>query len=245
VVEASGENGNRMSVFGEAFSWLFDPANRYGNDGVLTCVWQHLELSAAGLGAALVLAVPVGLVTGHARSRWGENVAVQLANAARAVPTFAVLSLVYVAVLQFAPQLAFGFVPTVVALAVLGVPPILVNTTVGLREVDADVKEAAAGMGFTGGQTLRGVELPLSMPLIVTGVRIAALQIVATATLSAFIGGSGLGRLIRDGYARQDRPMMIAGVYLVATLAIATEGLFWLGLRVAAPTGVGRNRRGP
>lgn len=233
-----------MSVFGEALSWLFESSNRYGNDGVLTCLFQHLELSAAGLAAAAGLAFPVGLATGHARSRRAEIVAVQVANAARAVPTFAILSLVYVAVLQFAPDLAFGFVPTVVALTVLGAPPILVNTTVGVRQVDADVKESAAGMGFTGAQILRGVELPLSMPLVITGLRIAALQIVATATLAAFIGGGGLGRLIVDGYARQDRPMMIAGVYLVAALAIVTEGLFWIGLRAAAPAGFGQDARG-
>jgi osmoprotectant transport system permease protein len=232
-----------VSVFGEALSWLFDPSNRYGNDGVLTCLWQHVELSAVGLAFAVALAFPVGLATGHARSQRAETVAVQIANAARAVPTFAILSLVYVAVLQFAPTLAFGFVPTVVALTVLGVPPILVNTTVGVRQVDPDVKESAAGMGLTGAQILRGVELPLSIPLIVTGLRIAALQIVATATLSAFIGGGGLGRLIRDGYAQQDRPMMIAGVYLVATLAIVTEGLFWVGLRIAAPAEIAEHRR--
>jgi osmoprotectant transport system permease protein len=229
-----------VSVFGEALAWLIDPQHRWGSDGVLTCLWQHLELSAGGLAAAAALALPVGFATGHARSLRAEVVAVQVANAARAIPTFAVLILVYVAVLRIAPALAFGFTPTVVALAVLGVPPILVNTTVGIRQVDADVKESASGMGLTGAQVLRSVELPLSRPLIVTGLRIAALQIVATATLSAFIGGGGLGRLIVDGFARQDRPMMIAGVYLVAGLAILTETLFWIVLRARSPGGFRR-----
>jgi osmoprotectant transport system permease protein len=139
--------------------------------------------------------------------------------------------------LRFAPELAFGFVPTIVALVLLGVPPILLNTTIGVGGVDDDLLESARGMGMRGRQLLRWVEVPLAAPLIVTGLRIAALQIVATATLAAFIAGGGLGRYIRDGFTQQDRPQMIAGAYLVAALAIVTEVLFALVARATAPSG--------
>jgi osmoprotectant transport system permease protein len=232
-----------VNVFVEALGWLADPEHWSGPNGIPTRLLEHLQLSAAGLAIAAAIAVPLGLAVGHARSRWGEVVAVQSANAARAVPTFAVLVLVYVLMLQYRPSLAFGFVPTVVALVLLGIPPILVNTTVGVRAVDADLRESAAGMGMSGRQLLRWVEVPLSAPLVVTGLRIAALQIVATATLAAFIAGGGLGRYIRDGYAQQEREMMVAGAYLVALLALATEGLFWLLTRATRPERIGGGRR--
>ena len=229
-----------MSEFAEAVGWLLDPEHWSGPDGVPTRLLQHLWYSGAGLALAALLAVPVGLWVGHIRSRRAEVIAVQVANAGRAVPTLAVLAIVYVVALRYVPKLAFGFLPTVVALVLLGLPPILLNTTIGVRGVDADVEESARGMGMRGAQLLRWVEVPLAAPLIVTGLRIAALQIVATATLAAFIGGGGLGRYIRDGFSQQDSPQMIAGVYLVATLALATEGLFALVARATAPRGAGR-----
>ncbi|HEX6131254.1 MAG TPA: ABC transporter permease [Actinomycetota bacterium] len=232
-----------MNVFVEALAWLADPEHWSGPNGIPTRLLEHVQLSAAGLGIAAATALPIGLVVGHARSRRGEVFAVQAANAARAVPTFAVLVLVYVLMLEYRPSLAFGFVPTVVALVLLGIPPILVNTTVGVRAVDADLRESATGMGMSGRQLLRWVEVPLSAPLVVTGLRIAALQIVATATLAAFIAGGGLGRYIRDGYAQQEPDMMIAGAYLVALLALATEGLFWLLTRATRPERIGGGRR--
>ncbi len=228
-----------MNVFVEALSWLADPEHWSGPNGIPTRMFEHVQLSVAGLGIAAAIAIPVGLVAGHARSRRGEVVAIETANAARAIPTFAVLVLVYVVMLQYRPTLAFGFVPTVVALVLLGIPPILVNTTVGLRAVDEDLRETARGMGMSGRQLLRWIEVPLSAPLVVTGLRIAALQIVATATLAAFIAGGGLGRYIRDGYATQERDMMVAGAYLVALLALVIEGLFWLLARATAPKGIG------
>ncbi len=217
-----------MSVFWEALRWVIDPGHRHGLDGVFTCIAQHLVLSAAGLGAATAIALPVGLAAGHARTRIAEVAVVQFAGAARAIPTFAVLALAFLVVLRIAPGLSFGILPTLIALTVLGIPPILVNTAVGIRGVDPDVKEAARGMGLTGGQLLRTVEMPIGMPLILTGLRIAALQIIATATLAAVIAGGGLGRPIVDGFAQQDQPMMIGGVYLVAALAMLVEGAFSL-----------------
>jgi osmoprotectant transport system permease protein len=226
-----------VTPFVDAFAWLADPAHWSGTDGIPRRLLEHLWYSGAALGLAAAIAVPLGMVVGHARSRRAEIVAIQLANAGRAVPTFAVLALVFVVMLRLWPGLAFGFGPTVIALVLLGVPPILVNTTVGVRGVEADVRESARGMGMSGVHVLRWVEVPLSAPLVVTGLRIAALQIVATATLAAFIAGGGLGRYIRDGFTQQDQAQMIAGAYLVAALALATEGLFWLLGRAAAPGG--------
>ena len=232
-----------MNQFVEAFGWLLESEHWTGPDGIPTRLLEHLWYSGAALAFAAALAVPVGLIVGHARSRRAELVAVQVANAGRAVPTLAVLAIVYALTLQLAPELAFGFVPTVVALVLLGLPPILLNTTIGVRSVDADLQESARGMGMRGRQLLRWVEVPLAAPLIVTGLRIAALQIVATATLAAFIGGGGLGRYIRDGFSQQDRPMMIAGAYLVAALALLTEGLFAVLTRATAPGGSDPRRR--
>lgn len=228
-----------MNEFLEAFAWLVDGEHWTGSDGIPTRVLEHLGYSGAALGIAAVLAVPIGIGVGHARSRRLELVAVQTANAGRAVPTFAVLVLVFALILQFRPSLAFGFWPTVVALVLLALPPILLNTTIGVRGIDADLRESGRGMGMSGPQILRWVEVPLAAPLVVTGLRIAALQVVATATLSAFIAGGGLGRYIRDGFTQQDRPMMIAGAYLVALLAIVTEGLFALLTRSVSPRGTG------
>jgi len=231
-----------VSAFLEAFSWLADPDHWSGPGGIPQRLLEHLWYSGVALGIAALIAVPVGIAVGHARSRRAEIIAIQTANAGRAVPTFAVLALVYVLILQYRPDLAFGFLPTVVALVLLGVPPILVNTTVGVRGVDADLRESARGMGMSGGQQLRWVEVPLAAPLVVTGLRIAALQIVATATLAAFIAGGGFGRYIRDGFTQQDQPQMIAGAYLVAVLALVLEGAFWLLTRATAPGGSGGRR---
>jgi osmoprotectant transport system permease protein len=232
-----------VNDFLEAFSWLGDPENWSGVDGIPNRLLEHLWYAGAALAIATALAVPIGIVVGHIRSRRAEVIAVQTANAGRAIPTFAVLVLVYVVMLQVAPKLAFGFVPTVVALVLLGLPPILLNTTIGVRSVDADLRESVRGMGMSGRQILRWVEVPLAAPLVVTGMRIAALQIVATATLAAFIAGGGLGRYIRDGFSQQDGPQMIAGAYLVAALALATEGLFALLARATAPSGASARTR--
>ena len=235
-------DGGHVNDFVEAFAWLADPAHWSGTDGIANRVLEHLWYSGSSLAVAAAIAVPMGIAVGHARSRRAEIVAVQTANAGRAVPTFAVLVLVFVLVLQYAPELAFGYVPTVVALVLLGLPSILLNTTIGVRSVDDDVRESARGMGMRGRQALRWVEVPLAAPLVVTGLRIAALQIVATATLAAFVAGGGLGRFIRDGYTQQDLPQMIAGAYLVAALALLTDGAFALVARATAP-GRRRGRR--
>jgi osmoprotectant transport system permease protein len=213
--------------------WLFAAEHWSGENGVPIRLLQHVELSAAGLALAILVAVPVGAVVGHTRR--GAGVSVSIANLGRAIPSFAILVLVFIAMLRWWPGLAFGFGPTVVALTLLAIPPILTNTSVAIRDVDADTVEAARGMGMRGTQILRSLEFPLAAPVIVTGIRIAAVQVVATATLAALIAGGGLGRYIVDGFAQGDRTMTTAGAVLVALLAIATDVVFGAVARVASP----------
>lgn len=224
----------------EGVSWILDGSHWSGPDGIWLRLFQHVELSVASLAAAALIAIPIGLAVGHTRR--GELIAVQAANLGRSIPSLAILSLVFVVVVNVVPELAFGFVPTFVALTLLGIPTILVNTYIGVQQVDPDTVEAARGMGMNGRQVLLELEVPLAAPLIMTGVRLAAVTIVATATLSALIAGGTLGRYIIDGYAQQDIPKIVGGAILVAMLAILTELLFTALGRVTAPR---RTSQGP
>jgi osmoprotectant transport system permease protein len=222
-----------MHVFVEVFRWFTDGSHWSGSSGVPVRILQHLELSFAAVLIGLVIALPVGMAIGHTRR--AELLAVTVANLGRAIPSFAILSIVFQLMLRAFPKLAFGFTPTVVALFLLAIPPILTNTYVGVKNVDADTVEAARGMGMRGGEVLRRLELPLAAPLILAGVRTAAVQVVATATLAALIGGGGLGRLIVDGFHTGSDAQIVAGAILVALLAILTEVSFALLQRAASP----------
>jgi len=204
-----------MSLVADTLAWLGDSSHWTGVDGVPHRLAEHLELSAAAVALACLVALPVAFALGHTRR--GGGLAVNVSNASRAVPTFAVL------VLLAATPVGFGNRATVVALVLFALPPLLTNAYVGVRDVDSEVREAATGMGMTGLQLLRRVELPLALPLVAAGVRTASVQVVATATLAAYVGGGGLGRLIADGFGRADPAMTAAGGVLVALLALAVE----------------------
>ncbi|MEU3981976.1 ABC transporter permease subunit [Streptomyces sp. NPDC026672] len=208
-----------MTVLADAWRWLTDPAHWTGDDGIGNRLLQHLVLTAVCLAVSCAVALPVALVLGHLGR--GGALAVNLANVGRAVPTFAVLVL-----LLLTPVGTWGEGPTVVALVLFAVPPLLTNAYVGMREVDRDVVRAARGMGMTGRQTLLRVELPLALPMVMTGVRLAAVQLVATATVAALAGGGGLGRLITAGFNLASTPQVVAGAALVAVFALIVEGLF-------------------
>jgi osmoprotectant transport system permease protein len=222
-----------MNVFAEAVRWILDPANWQGSDGIAFRLQEHLVYSGLGVGVACVIAIPVGTLIGHTRR--GEFIAVSIANLGRAIPSFAILSIVFQVMLDYWPTVAFGLGPTVFAMILLAIPPILTNTYVGVQQVDRDTVEAARGMGMTGGQVLRRLEMPLAAPLIVTGIRTAAVQVIATATLAALIGGGGLGRFVVDGFAQGDDVMLVAGAILVALLAIVAEVVFGGLARVLRP----------
>lgn len=204
-----------MTGFSEALVYLNDPLNWTRPGGILELLGEHLAISAVAVLAAFVFAFPVGVALGT--SGRGSGSVVVLSNVSRAVPTLALLTLFAVS------PIGFGNRATTIALAVFAIPPILVNTYVGVRGVDADVREAARAMGMTRGQVIRRVDLPLALPLIMTGLRTATVQVVATASLAALVGGGGLGRLVRLGFGQQDYGLIIAGALLIAVLAVLTE----------------------
>jgi osmoprotectant transport system permease protein len=229
-----------MHIFVEVSRWFGQGAHWKGAHGVPVRVVEHLELSGASVGLALLVAIPIGLWIGHVRR--GEFFAVSVANLGRAIPSFAILSIVFQVMVTYFKAAAFGFWPTVIALTLLAIPPILTNAYVGVQGVDRDTVEAARGMGMSERQVLGRLEIPLAMPLIAAGVRTAAIQVVATATLAALIAGGGLGRFIIDGFAQGDEPMVVAGAVLVAVLAILTEVTLGVIERFVRPTVSSRGR---
>lgn len=214
------------------WQWLTDPANWQGPNGIPTRLLQHLVISGLALLLACAVALPLGIWLGH-RGR-GGFLAINVGNAGRAIPTFGVL----IIFASWKP-VGVGDLAAVLALALFAVPPILTNTYVGLREVDADIKDAARGMGMTGGQQLRRVELPLARPLLFAGLATSTVQTVATATLAALVAGGGLGRYIVDGFALQDYPMLYGGTVLVAALCIGLEVVLRAVQRRLDPTARG------
>ncbi|MEU7057229.1 ABC transporter permease subunit [Streptomyces sp. NPDC046197] len=215
-----------MKTLADAWNWLTDPAHWAGDDGIGHRLVQHLVLTVVCLVVSCLVALPVAVVLGHLGK--GGALAVNISNIGRAVPTFAVLVL-----LLLTPVGQWGEGPTVVALVLFAVPPLLTNAYVGMREVDRSVVQAARGMGMTGWQTMFRVELPLSLPMLLNGVRIAAVQLVATATIAALAGGGGLGRIITAGFNLASTPQVVAGAVLVAAFALLVEAVFETAERLA------------
>lgn len=208
-----------MNVVADAARWFADPAHYQGADAVQTRILEHLALSALAVGVGVLLALPIALALGHTGRL--ELLAVNIANVGRALPSLALIALGLP--IAFALGLGLGFWPTFLALVPLAVPPIMTNTYVAVRQVDRDVIDAARGMGLSETDILLRTELPLALPVIVAGVRTAAVNVVATATLGAIVAGGGLGRYIVDGLALQEYDRLMAGAILVALLAIAVE----------------------
>jgi osmoprotectant transport system permease protein len=215
--------------------WLTDGAQWSGPTGIPARLGEHLTLTAASVAIAAAIALPVGIWLGHVGR--GGALAVSVAGGLRAVPTFAVLVLLAIG------PLGIGDRTTIIALVVFAVAPLVTNCYVGVHEVDPGAKEAARGMGMGGGQLLWRVELPLALPMIMLGIRLAAVQVVATATLAALIGGGGLGRFVVNGLAQHDQPQVVGGAILVAALALVIDGLLLGVSRLVVPTGVTRQRR--
>jgi osmoprotectant transport system permease protein len=214
-----------MTTLTDAWHWLTDPAHWPGDDGIWHRLAQHLVLTLVCLVISCLIALPVAIVLGHLGK--GGALAVNISNVGRAIPTFAVLVL-----LLLTPVGNWGEGPTVVALVLFAVPPLLTNAYVGMREVDRSVVQAARGMGMTGRQMMFHVELPLAQPMILNGVRIAAVQLVATATIAALAGGGGLGRIITAGFNLASTPQVVAGAVLVAVFALIVEGIFEVAERL-------------
>ena len=222
--------------------WLTDSANWQGPDGITTRVLEHLEYSAISLLAAAVIAIPLGLVIGHTGR--GRVVGVGITGAMRAIPS---LGLLFVSVMTLGDKWtgdAGLYVPVYAVLAILAIPPILAGTYAGIEQVDPAARDAAKGMGMKGTQVLWRVEVPCALPLISSGIRSAALQVIATATLAASVSLGGLGRLLIDGIQIRDYDMMAGGAVLVAALALSVD-LVLAGLQrlVVSPGLSGRSTR--
>jgi osmoprotectant transport system permease protein len=190
---------------------------------------QHIVLSLVALLVAVAIAMPVAIMIRN--TRVGALIAINVGNVGRAVPSLAILALAL-------PFFGIGFGSALVALTALAVPPILINASTGLREVDKGVIGAARGMGLSGSQILTRIQLPIAAPVIFAGIRTSAVQTVASATLATFIGGGGLGDLIVEGYSRRGPEILLAGALAVAILAIITEIGFGALERVFTPKGL-------
>lgn len=230
-----------MEFFGDVWDYLADAESWRGSLGILNLLREHLQMSALALGVAGLIAFPAALYIGHRRR--AEFLIVSIGNTGRALPSLAILA--FLVPFSIRLDLGIGFWPTVVALVALAIPPLLTNTYVGIQSVDPDTLEAARGMGMTESHVLRRIEIPLAAPLIIAGVRIAALQVIATATLAALVGWGGLGRVIVDGFAVQDRPKVFAGALLVAVLAIVVDLLLGALARAVSPRTATRAGPGP
>lgn len=218
-----------MNLVLDVVAWFGDPANWTGSHGALVRMLQHLYATVLAVLIAALIAVPVGALVGHTGR--GGFLVVGGANGLRALPELGLLILL---VLFIGVELT----PLVIALVVLGVPPLLAGTYAGVRNVDPTVVDAARGMGMREHQVLLRVELPVALPLILGGLRAATLQVIATAAIGAVIAQQNLGRYIIDGLALKDFTQMVAGALLIAALALATEGALALVTRGAVSPGL-------
>ena len=209
-----------LDAFGNAIDFILNPqpartsATEVGGpEVVLDLLWRHIEVSALALGVSLLVALPLGLYLGHRGT--GEVLAVAVGNAGRAVPELALIAFM-------AAAIGVGLLNVTIALAVLGIPPILTNTFVAIRQVDRAPVDAARGMGMTEPEVVARVEVPLGIPTIMSGVRTAAINIVATATIAPLAGVLTLGDLILSRNVYGDEGVL-AGAIVVALLALAVE----------------------
>jgi osmoprotectant transport system permease protein len=220
-----------VNVLNFVNAFFGDSAHWHGYDGIPQRLLEHVQYSLLALALAAAIGLPVGLLTGHTGR--GGNALAFIATAARALPSFGLLVLIVIV-------MGFGLLPVMIPLVVLAVPPILVTTYEAVRTVDPSPVDAARGMGMHESRILFQVELPVALPLILSGLRSAAIQIVSTATIAAYVSLGGLGRYIVDGLYQRDYEKVVGGATLVAALALVTLALFWVAGRVAVSPGVRR-----
>jgi osmoprotectant transport system permease protein len=220
-----------VNFFWEAIEWIFSPEQQVGQNAILSRLGEHVYFTVISLLVAFVIAVPIGYYIGHTGK--GRELAVGLSGAARALPSLGLLTVL---------TLSLGFsqasIAAVIVLLVLGVPSILAGAYSGFHSIDRATIDSARAVGMSEWQILWSVEIPLGLPLLLGGVRSAALQIVATATLAAYVGLGGLGVYIFKGLPLRDLPQMLAGALLIAFLAVAIDGLVAVTQKFAVPRGV-------
>ncbi|MET0727739.1 MAG: ABC transporter permease [Acidimicrobiales bacterium] len=228
-----------MDLLNEVVDWFSDSGNWEGPRGVPQQLYEHVRMSAVAMVAACLLALPAAVWLGH-RRRFG-TIAVNVSNVGRAIPSFAILVIgtERFGLLEYP---VIGSFTTFLALIALAVPPLVTNGYVAVAEVPDDLRDAAHGMGMSDLGVLRRVELPVAAPLLMAGVRTAAVQVVATATIAAFVGAEGLGRFIIDGRAVNDQAEIFAGALLVALLSLLTEGGLAIAQSLVTPRGLRQAR---
>ncbi|CAL9290601.1 ABC transporter permease [Streptomyces sp. SudanB182_2057] len=223
-----------MNVLDFARAFFADSAHWHGYDGIPTRFAEHIGYCLEALAIAAAIGLPVGLLTGHTGR--GGNALALLATAGRALPSFGLLVLMFI-------WIGLGLLPVMIPLVVLAVPPILVTTYEAVRSVDPSPVDAARGMGMPEARVLFQVEVPVALPLILSGLRTAAVQIVSTATIAAYVSLGGLGRYIIDGLYQKDYAKVVGGAALVAGLALVTLAVFWAVSRLTVSPGVRRSGR--
>lgn len=226
-----------MELVAEVWEWLTSSSSWHGSGidpGILVRLGEHMSMSLQAAGLAALVVLPVGLYVGHT-GRFALT-ATSIGNVGRALPSFGILGIAFIVFITWQVPGVLGFWATFLALFLLAIPPILTNTYVGIKGVDPDTVEAARGMGMSERDILLRLELPLAAPLIVAGLRLATVQVVATATLGAVVAWGGLGRYIVDGLASGNDVILLGGAILVALAAICTEIAFGFLERVVAPT---------
>lgn len=222
-----------MNLFSDAFSYIFDGGNWAGPTGIGARIVEHVWYSLLAVLLSAAIAIPIGLLIGHLRR--GEALVVGLVNALRSLPTLGILVFLVLVI-------GLGLMPPIIALVLLGIPPLLAGTYSGIANVDAGVVDAARAMGMTELQVLFRVEIPNALPLIIGGLRNTTLQIIATATIAAYVNLGGLGRYIFDGLALYDYARVLVGAILVAVLTLVIDSLLALAVWASAP-GTGRLSR--
>lgn len=211
-------------MFGDMIAYFSTPENWVGNQGILARLQEHLGYSLLAVAIAGLIAVPIGLYIGHTGR--GSVFAVGLANVLRALPSLGLMTLLVL-------TMGLGLFPPVIALVVLAIPPILAGVYAGVQNVDRNTVDASRAMGMRERQIVLGVEIPIAMPLIIGGFRSATLQVIATATIAAYVNLGGIGRYIFDGLAVYDYGRVLVGAVLVTALAIVVDGvLAWIEGRV-------------
>lgn len=224
-----------MNLFLDAIAWILDPVNWTGPGSIPIRVEQHILISAVVLVIAAAIALPLGGIVGHTGR--GKDVAVSISGGLRALPTLGVLTL-------FGIWIGIGLSAPIIALVILAIPPLLAGAYAGFESVDRRTIDAARSMGMREDQIVGKVELPLGMPILVGGIRSATLQIIATATLAAYVADFGLGRFIFEGLKTRNYAEMLGGSILVILLALVVDGAFALTQRFVVPAGVRATRAG-
>lgn len=218
-----------MNLIDQALQFLIDPMNWTGAVGIPQRMLEHLGYTALTMAIALIIAVPLGLWVGHTGR--GSGVVVGITGALRSLPTLGLLTL-------FTLLMGLGLMPPILALVLLAIPPILSGTYSGIASVNPALVDGARAMGMTERQTLTRVEIPVALPVILGGIRNAALQVLATVTIVAYINLGGLGRYLIDGLAVRDYSRMLASVVLVAVLALAADAILALIQRLVTSPGL-------